>query len=719
MPKPIAYKTGTIQPPNTAKQNNVLVGVGPSNWGAGAANATFYNSLDSSYQYVVVKNSNPPAMWGTGDFTTGSLLTTINGLPERVGQTRFTNVSTAISWSLASGQYSILRNEELFGDNGLIVSLKPKSINRISNGNFNGPSIYGGDRYPFYFDYGSPSPVVVDISNDKPYVGSNSTKAMKMFAGGGFWAGIGGELGLEVGKQYTISWWYKQNNSNNYRFVWNNQGGSGDNNFYLYTATATTTWSKSSVTFTHVVDKYYLFLISAGSDAGSELLMTEIQLEEGNTPTAFKPFNDYDYPTNRGIGTGSLTLTNMAGYQRWVWDGKYGGGYTFDGVDDRITYPIGHSTWNDKTFTIESWFEWGTSGSNGNYGWFELAGAGGSNWGLSHVPRTGAFNFCWVSSASNRGYYVLNNAIQDNVPLHMAITFNGVGGNNAATLYNNTKIYINGVLQTNIEGGGAGVSGNSVISVGGQQYPFKGNIYTFNYYDRVLSNTEIENIYDAGAPVYLPTSSIVNQGLTVYYDFSNPNCYAGSGTTIYDLSGYNNNGTLINGPTFSTDGGGALVFDGVDDYVQFTSTYAGTICFWGIADVGATDGLQALVGVTSTGDGALRFLGGTFRGNATGGEAGTADVNDYQYGYTNQFMINGVSSLPKTGQGYYVVPNGRTLTQNFYVGAIGNRNVSTLSHIFQGRVYKGKIFKVMIYNRQLTNAELLQNYNAFKAQYGL
>ena len=716
MPKPIAYKTGTIQPPNTAKQNNVLVGVGPSNWGAGSANATFYNSLDSSYQYVVIKNSNPPAMWGTGDFTTGSLLTTINGLPERVGQTRFTNVSTAVSWSLASGQYSILRNEELFGDNGLIVSLKPKSINRIPNGNFNGPSIYGGDRYPFYFDYGSPSPVVVDISNDKPYVGSNSTKAMKLFAGGGMWAGIGGKLGLEVGKQYTISWWYKQNNSNNYNFNWQNQGGSGDMNFYATAPTATTTWSKSSVTFTHVIDKYYLFLVSAGSQAGSELLMTEIQLEEGNTPTAFKPFNDYDYLTNRGIGTGSLTLTNMAGYQSWAWDGKYGGGYTFDGVDDRITYPMGYSTWNDKTFTIESWFEWGTGGSNGNYGWFELAGAGGSNqWGLSHVPRTGTFYFYWVSPTNNEGYNISNTAIQDNVPLHMAITFNGVGGNNQTTLYNNTKIYINGVLQTINPGGAAGVSSNSVISVGGQQYPFKGNIYTFNYYDRVLSNTEIENIYNAGVPIYLPTSSIVNQGLSVYYDFSNPNSYPGSGTTVYDLSGYGNNGTLTNGPTFSTDSGGALVFDGVDDYVQFTSTYAGTICFWGIADAGATDGLQALVGVTATGDGALRFHGGTFRAVAPN----APDDNDYQLGYVNRFMINGSSSLVTNGSGYYVVPNNRTLNQNFYVGAIGNRNVSTLSHTFLGRAYKGKIFQVMIYNRQLTNAELLQNYNAVKAQYGL
>ena len=109
MPRPVAYKTGSIQPPNTAKQSNILVGVAPSNWGAGSSNATFYNSLDSSYQYVIVKNSAVPAMWGTGDFTTGSLLTTINGLPERVGQTRFTDATTAISWSLASGNYTILK----------------------------------------------------------------------------------------------------------------------------------------------------------------------------------------------------------------------------------------------------------------------------------------------------------------------------------------------------------------------------------------------------------------------------------------------------------------------------------------------------------------------------------------------------------------------------------------------------------------------------------
>jgi hypothetical protein len=295
----------------------------------------------------------------------------------------------------------------------------------------------------------------------------------------------------------------------------------------------------------------------------------------------------------------------------------------------------------------------------------------------------------------------------------ISVTQNGT----AATFYvNGNKTSTATMPSINMSYGSS--NSNFLGSYGGGRY-LNGKIGNAQIYNRALSSVEIENLYNASVSTYYPTSSIVNQGLTVYYDFSNPNCYSGEGTIIYDLSGYNNNGTLTNGPTFSTDNGGALVFDGIDDYVQFTSTYAGTICFWGIMD-NNIPGLAALVGVTDTGDGALRTLSSSFRGAIPPPYiAGAADNNDYQFGYVNQFMINGVSNLSLDYQGLYVIPNNRTLNQNFYVGAIGNRNVSTLSHIFQGRVFKGKIFKVMIYNRQLTNAELLQNYNATKAQYGL
>jgi hypothetical protein len=714
MPRPIAYKTGTIQPPNTAKQSNILVGVGPSNWGAGVANATFYNSLDSSYQYVIIKNSNPPLMWGTGDFTNTSLLTTINGLPDRVGQTRFTDVNTAVSYSVASGQYSILKSDEVYPStivNGLVASFNPKSVNRWPNGNNSVSSSFGGARYPLYMRQESTT-TVVDISNDKPYVGSPSNYALK-FSGSEVydWAGLGTKMGLETGKTYTFSFWLKSLSSTTTNMFVQTQGGSGDPNTFNVQSpngtfvNPTTTWQRSYFTFTHTVNKYYLFFGRANNgnlQSGVGILVTEIQMEEGNTPTTFKNFTNFDLPTNGGLSTGSWSLNNMTGYQAWAWDGSNGGCYPFDGVDDFIRLSVTPPITTALTYT--AWVYTNAFGSNNAVfnirgTLFELNSGGLNYWsdvfqgstGASYSFTTGSWNFIAVT--------------QNNTAVTLYVNGNQVG---TATLPSINMSF-------------ASSNSNFLGTYNGSRY-LNGKIGNAQIYNKALSAAEIENLYTADLPTYYPTSSMVNQGLTAYYDFSNPNCYPGSGTTIYDLSGYNNNGTLTNGTSFDTTNGGALVFDGVDDYVQFTSTYAGTICFWGIADVGATEGLQALVGQSATGDNSLRFFGGSFFGSGSIHGMNGGNNNDYQFGYPNQFMINGTSSLSSIVIGsnypYFQVPNGRTLTQNFYVGAIGNMNVSTLSHIFNNRVYKGKMFKIMIYNRQLTNSELQQNFNAFKAQYG-
>src|SRR5262249_44197272 len=48
----------------------------------------------------------------------------------------------------------------------------------------------------------------------------------------------------------------------------------------------------------------------------------------------------------------------------------------------------------------------------------------------------------------------------------------------------------------------------------------------------------------------------------------------GSGTTLADRSGNNNNGNLTNGPTWTTNGkyGSALTFDGIDDRVVISDS---------------------------------------------------------------------------------------------------------------------------------------------------
>jgi hypothetical protein len=218
------------------------------------------------------------------------------------------------------------------------------------------------------------------------------------------------------------------------------------------------------------------------------------------------------------------------------------------------------------------------------------------------------------------------------------------------------------------------------------------------------------NLSDS-ARFFASTKLVVQSGLVLNLDAGVSSSYPGSGTTWTDLSGGGNNGTLTNGPTYNSSNGGSIVFDGTNDYIQFSTVSVQTVCFWGRMESDIPN-LAALVATTATGDGSLRTVAGTFRTSP--------DPNDFHNGFVSSFMINGVSNLSNDGSDGFVIPNGRTLQQDFYVGAIGNaRNISTISHTFNGRVYKGRVYAVSLYNRQLTNTELLQNYNALKGRFGL
>ena len=65
---------------------------------------------------------------------------------------------------------------------------------------------------------------------------------------------------------------------------------------------------------------------------------------------------------------------------------------------------------------------------------------------------------------------------------------------------------------------------------------------------------------------------VSESGLVLALDAGNLKSYPGSGTTWTDLSGRGNTGTLVNGVGYNGSNLGSLVFDGVDDYVQFGGT---------------------------------------------------------------------------------------------------------------------------------------------------
>jgi hypothetical protein len=708
MPRPIAYKTGSIQPPNTAKQSNILIGVAPADWGVSVANTTFYNGVDSSYQYVIIKNSNPPLMWGTGDFTNTSLLTIINGLPDRVGLTPFTGATTAINWLLESGNYSLLKNEQPYGGpitNGLVLDFCPKVNNYMANGDFAYGTTIG------WVGYGG-SPFIYDITNDRPYVGSKSTKALANIGGGFTWGRytnpVYGPGGLLVtGQTYTFSFWGKVISGPNFNINWNNQNGSGDQSSWTDgNYPVTTTWQKYTQTFTYNISKNFLYI--AGSYAGNtQYVLTEFQLENGTTANAFSAFPvtaaGLTIPNNGLLNTSSFSLINGP-YLNAINNGNI----NLDGVDDYVlltdstlkTYTtITANIWmylNSYTSTFETYFSYNAEEAGLTQGW--------------GIRRSGEAVFQYWGGTGNSGIKLYKNG---SLVGSSNSTWAVVSGINTTGSWVMITLVATGVSSWNTHNRLTMGTRSEFLNTATNM-----NIGSFNLYNRELSAGEIENLYTSSLPIYLPSSSImINSGLVLYLDASNTNSYSGTGTAWNDLSGYGNNFTLVNSPTFNTGNGGYFQFDGVDDYAYLavnSSISVGTSC--SLEMVVKND--YAMRMGQAGGYWSYGFEGAGFSHTC----GGNGNINPYfvgngfhHYVFTwNQARNN--HSMYRDG----VLVYSFTPTCGFTAGGGG--------FFVLGGTYGPSSFQsygsphiamLRLYNKILTNVEVQQNFNSIKTQYGL
>ena len=100
--------------------------------------------------------------------------------------------------------------------------------------------------------------------------------------------------------------------------------------------------------------------------------------------------------------------------------------------------------------------------------------------------------------------------------------------------------------------------------------------------------------------------SIITSGLVLHLDAGNAASYPGTGTTWTDLSGNSRNGTLTDGPTYSSANGGSIVFDGTNDFVQCSGSVtvtAATFVAWinRNGTQGTYDGILFSRGTNTTG----------------------------------------------------------------------------------------------------------------------
>ena len=218
-------------------------------------------------------------------------------------------------------------------------------------------------------------------------------------------------------------------------------------------------------------------------------------------------------------------------------------------------------------------------------------------------------------------------------------------------------------------------------------------------------------------------------GLVLALDAANTKSYPGSGTTWTDLSGKGNNGTLVNGPTYSSANGGSIVFDGVNDYVDcgnsdslsaIGGTTNVTASAWVYYDAYGGGG-QTYSVITLKGGNPWTWLlenpSNTFRFRIT---AGGSDVNVPD---TSTHLLNTWYNVVGTydGSNMKIYANGILKNTQAQSGTLATNSVTAKIGTFQGTNYNltGKISNVQIYNRALSATEVLQNFNALKSRYGL
>ena len=225
-------------------------------------------------------------------------------------------------------------------------------------------------------------------------------------------------------------------------------------------------------------------------------------------------------------------------------------------------------------------------------------------------------------------------------------------------------------------------------------------------------------------------SPIVTDGLVFAVDAANYESYTSGSNTWNDLGG-NNDGTLINGPTFDPENRGSIDFDGSNDYIDFGDfdntqvSSAITLSIWFNTSYSNLKLLIGNGGGWSAG-GFCMFMYNSkvrFELQGTGKKAldiptsffgqwqnmvGTWENGGLMRGYVNGSQVittSGITTISSNSNTGYLRMGGRGNNP-------GRPGLST-------SYANANIALTQIYSKALSASEILQNYNALKSRFNL
>ena len=218
---------------------------------------------------------------------------------------------------------------------------------------------------------------------------------------------------------------------------------------------------------------------------------------------------------------------------------------------------------------------------------------------------------------------------------------------------------------------------------------------------------------------------IVTSGLILYLDAANPKSYPGTGTYWFDLTGNNNNGTLIGGATFDSANKGSIVFDGTDDYISLGTNKASLIQGRTALTVGIMFKLNAnasLRGLIGTSAYSCQYNLGLVANNGA-----LSFYNDYTTCYAASIgsyvpvgaWIYAVGTYDGVTTTVYGIKDG-ILTSTSGTSKSGATNTFVQDfQIMRGGSYfsNGNVALAFMYDRVLSQTEIVANYNNFKGRF--
>jgi len=214
---------------------------------------------------------------------------------------------------------------------------------------------------------------------------------------------------------------------------------------------------------------------------------------------------------------------------------------SFDGSNEYLTVN-GSNLATSGDCTISLWFNSASLPGNGAYDYmFSLTDSRSLGKDRAIGIRGTGSDAQIVANTYGSGWNLpfTNTSISASTWYHVAVVFTS----------GSAQVYFNGA-----DKGSKGVATNTIsytqTVIGGMLYSssnqFNGKIDEVSVFHSALSSTNITTIYNSGVPTDISSLSPVGWWRMGDNDF-------GTGTTITDQGSGSNNGTLTNGPTFSSD----------------------------------------------------------------------------------------------------------------------------------------------------------------------